>query len=146
MQVVATDAWSGFRTANGLPALNRAAGLPFATAPTRVGHGASQSSSRPGLRGASPILLSFQQSDTGTVHQDVRMVVCVGDADARGFGAATQPFPVETGSGQYWNSLFVKDARTVMALSTTSIGGVWGLWSIEGRVVGPASACPLKLR
>jgi hypothetical protein len=91
-------------------------------------------------------LLSFQQSDTGTVHQDVRMVVCVGDADARGFGAATQPFPVEAGSGQYWNSLFVKDAWTVMALSTTSIGGVWGLWSIEGRVVDPASACPLKLR
>jgi hypothetical protein len=88
-------------------------------------------------------LLSFQQSDKGTVHQDVRMIVCIGDADARGFGAATHPFPVEAGSGQYWNSLFVKDARTVVALSTTSIGGTWGLWSIEGRVVEPADRTTL---
>jgi hypothetical protein len=81
-------------------------------------------------------LLSFQQSDKGTVHEDLRMMVCIGDASARDFGASTQPFPVEPGSGQYWNSLSVKNARTVVALSTTSIGGVWGLWSIEGRVVG----------
>jgi hypothetical protein len=80
-------------------------------------------------------LLSFQQSDKGMVHEDVRMIVCIGDADAREFGASTQPFSGEPGVGQYWNSLFVKDAQTVVALSTTSIGGIWGLWSIEGRVV-----------
>lgn len=63
------------------------------------------------------------------------MIVCLGDADARNFGASTQPFPVEPGVGQYWNSLFVKNSRTVVALSTTSIGGVWGLWSIDGQLM-----------
>jgi hypothetical protein len=93
-------------------------------------------------------LLSFQQSDKGSVREDVRMIVCIGNTDARGFSAPSQPFPVEPGVGQYWNSLFVQDARKVVALSTTSIGGVWGLWSIEGRIVeqggSPVEQCGIS--
>lgn len=77
-------------------------------------------------------LLSFQQSDAGDL-KTARMVVCVGDAHARNFANPTFPFPPGAAAAQVWNSLFVKDRRTVCALSSTAINGVWGVWSIEGR-------------
>jgi len=79
-------------------------------------------------------LLSFQQSDSGDLMKDTRMVVCIGDAGARHFARPSHPFPQAPGIGQLWNSLFVKDARTVTALSTTTINGTGGLWSMDGHL------------
>jgi hypothetical protein len=50
------------------------------------------------------------------------------------------PFPIPTDVGGMWNSLFVKDARTVTAISDTVVNGVHGLWAIDGRLVLPGDA------
>ena len=62
------------------------------------------------------------------------MVVYIGDATARNFAQRTLPFGSSAGVDCWWNSLFVKDARTVVALSDTTIDGQRGLWCIEGHV------------
>ena len=81
-------------------------------------------------------LLSFQQSDGGDL-KNAQMVVCVGDARARNFDNPSRPFPFTPGgaAAQLWNALFIKNRRTVCALSTTAINGVRGVWSIDGRLV-----------
>ena len=79
-------------------------------------------------------LLSFQRSDTGEI-QDAYMVVCIGDAQARNFDSPSRPFAGSDGRPQVWNSLFVKDNDTVVAVSQASINGIRGIWSIEGRFV-----------
>ncbi len=79
-------------------------------------------------------LLSFQQSDSGDL-KTARMVVCVGDAHARNFDNPTHPFPPGAAAAQLWNALFVKGRRTVSAISTTAFNGVWGVWSVDGRLV-----------
>lgn len=63
------------------------------------------------------------------------MVVFVGDRNARNFRRATMPFRIPSEVGGWWNSVFVKDERTVTALSGTTIDGVSGLWTIDGRIV-----------
>jgi len=79
-------------------------------------------------------VLSFQQNDDGDLHKS-RMVVCVGDTGARDFRIPSHPFPHDSGAPQLWNSLCVKNADIITALSTTTINGVWGLWSMDGRLV-----------
>jgi hypothetical protein len=78
-------------------------------------------------------LLSFQESADGTMHR-CRMAVCVGNPNARGFTNKTYPFPLGPKGNQAWNSLFVKDARTVVAISSATIEGKRGIWTIEGEV------------
>jgi len=80
-----------------------------------------------------PTLLSFQQDDSGDLWKS-QMVVCIGDANARNFAHPSHPFPITTGTPQLWNSLFVKNATTVTALSSTTIDGVYGVWSIDGNI------------
>jgi hypothetical protein len=63
-----------------------------------------------------------------------RMVVYVGDREARNFSGPTVPFDVPGDAEGLWNSLFIKDADTVTALSGTVINGVGGLWAIDGHV------------
>jgi hypothetical protein len=79
-------------------------------------------------------LLSFQRSETGEM-QKAYMVVCIGDAEARHFDFPSRPFPIAEGSAQLWNSLFIKSSDTVIAVSETTIHGIPGIWSIEGRLV-----------
>jgi hypothetical protein len=79
-------------------------------------------------------LLSFQRTDTGEI-RDAYMVVCIGDATARHFDSASRPFAIADRRPQLWNSLFVKDDDTVVAISNASINGVRGIWTIEGRFV-----------
>lgn len=76
-------------------------------------------------------LLSVQSVE---FDHEQRMVVYVGEKDAWGFASPTQPFPVDSGRSGKWNSLFVKDARTLTAISTTTIGGRTGIWTIDGRL------------
>jgi hypothetical protein len=78
-------------------------------------------------------LLSFQRSDTGEIG-DAYMVVCIGDGEAKNFTSASRPFAMSDGM-QVWNSLFVKDNHTVIAVSQAHINGVYGIWMISGRFV-----------
>jgi hypothetical protein len=75
-------------------------------------------------------LLSCQSSH-GT--DAPKMVIYIGDADAKHFGNPTEPFTGQTRG--MWNSLFVKNAETVTAISGTTINGQRGVWAIDGHVV-----------
>ena len=82
-------------------------------------------------------LLSVQSSEgrgTPHTHTNARMVVYVGNSEAADFGTRSEPFAALTDGVGLWNSLFVKDAETVTAVSATTIDGVRGLWAIDGRV------------
>lgn len=79
-------------------------------------------------------ILSFQQSDNGDLNR-ARMIVCIGDAQARNFTHPTQPFPATPGASQLWNALFVKNPDTITAISQTTMNGVRGIWSIDGKLV-----------
>lgn len=79
-------------------------------------------------------LLSFQESADGSLER-CRMVVCVGDAGARNFRNKSYPLPQDRTGNQAWNALFVKNARTVTAISTATINGTRGIWIIDGRLV-----------
>ena len=79
-------------------------------------------------------LLSVQQSETGEMHQS-RMVVYIGDASAKDFGRPSYPFPESAGRSQLWNSLFIKDRNTIIAVSETTINGTFGIWSVEGQFI-----------
>ena len=68
-------------------------------------------------------------------HTNSRMVVYVGDTSARSFTNRTVPFQALTDSRGLWNSLFVKDADTVTAISSTTIHGDRGLWAIDGQIL-----------
>ncbi len=81
------------------------------------------------------VLLSYQESDDGAL-ASARMVVCVGDADARNFTSRSQPFP-DAEPCQLWTSLFVKDDQTITALGTITVKGKRGIWAIDGRVRRP---------
>lgn len=76
-------------------------------------------------------VLSFQLAANGEM-KDSRMAVALGDGRARDFGALSFPFP--EGERQLWNSLFVKDEETVLAVSEATLDGVRGIWVVEGKV------------
>ena len=76
-------------------------------------------------------LLSLQSKENSLAEQ---MVVYLGDANARVFAHPTRPFPSDIGQPCLWNSLFVKDAKTVIAIGNTTIDGKHGVWTIEGTV------------
>jgi hypothetical protein len=79
-------------------------------------------------------ILSFQQSETGEL-KDARMTVCIGNAEARDFVSPSNPFPATDNKSQLWNSLFIKNRKTVVAVSETTINGVFGIWSVEGKFI-----------
>ncbi len=74
-------------------------------------------------------VLSFQSNEG---REKPRMVVYVGDENARGFGGASVPFDVPPDEGGWWNSLFVKDDHTITAVSACN----GGIWAIDGHIVG----------
>jgi hypothetical protein len=76
-------------------------------------------------------VLSCQSTQDGPLRE---MVVYVGDESARDFDAKTVPFHADEGRQSQWNSLFIKNATTVTAISGTTIGGVSGLWAIDGEL------------
>jgi hypothetical protein len=63
------------------------------------------------------------------------MVVYVGDADARHFGHGSVPFALPADVSGMWNSLFVKNARTITALTSTTLERKRGVWAIDGHVM-----------
>ena len=64
-----------------------------------------------------------------------RMVVYIGDNRARQFAGPSIPFDVPPDENGLWNSLFIKNASTVTAISGTTVNGIRGLWAIDGAVV-----------
>lgn len=80
-------------------------------------------------------VLSCQMGQPGAGDRHPRMTVYVGDTQARNFAGLTLPFDVPNqDGGAFWNSLFIKNADTVTAITSTQIGGVGGLWAIDGHV------------
>ncbi len=73
-------------------------------------------------------VLSFQSS---VGRKQPQIVVYVGDENARNFEGRSVPFEVPEDEGGWWNSLFVKDERTIAAFSQCN-GGVW---AVDGRIV-----------
>jgi hypothetical protein len=80
-------------------------------------------------------LLSCQSDEGGPAKP--QMVVYVGDENARGFSNPSVPFALPPDVAGNWNALFLKDSRTVVALSSTTAEGVRGLWAVDGKVVRP---------
>ena len=78
-------------------------------------------------------ILSFQMSATGDMNRS-RMAVSLGTDQARDFSDPTFPFPDTTGGAQLWNSLFLKNDRTVTAVSETSLNGIRGIWTVDGTI------------
>jgi len=64
-----------------------------------------------------------------------RCAVYVGDDQGRRFAQRSLPFGLPPESSCLWNSLFVRDARTVLALGDVRLHGRRGLWLNAGRVV-----------
>ena len=64
-----------------------------------------------------------------------RMAVCVGTSDARRFGNKTYPLGHDAKTGQKWNSLFVKDASHITAISSATVNGQNGIWAIDGKIL-----------
>lgn len=88
-------------------------------------------------------LLSVQSNEDE--HRRHRMAVYVGNENAQDFRNRSLPFGLPPQTNGEWNSLCVLDADTVIALSTTTIEGQRGLWSIRGhvrRTATPMSARP----
>ncbi len=78
-------------------------------------------------------ILSCQSHEGG--REKPQMVVYIGDSEARGFSRKSVPIALPPNVGGWWNSLFIKDADTITALTDTTINGQSGLWAIDGRVV-----------
>jgi hypothetical protein len=79
-------------------------------------------------------VLSFQESDDGLL-EHCRLAVCVGNASARNFANKTYPLPKPARGNQAWNSMFIKNAKTITAISTATIDRKRGIWLIDGRVL-----------
>jgi hypothetical protein len=62
-------------------------------------------------------------------------VVCVGDPEAKAFGAPTDPLASVDNPKSMWNSVFAKDGDTVTLVSSATVKGVGGIWTIDGRIV-----------
>lgn len=80
-----------------------------------------------------PFVISYQLAESGEMNES-RMAVSVGNNNARNFGQPTFPFPVDGRRPQLWNSLFIKDDKTVTAVSETSQHGVRGIWAVDGKL------------
>jgi hypothetical protein len=63
-----------------------------------------------------------------------QMVVYIGDEHAQHFAHPTAPFDLPTDVSGKWNSLFVRDEKTVVALTSTRIDHRAGIWAIDGRI------------
>lgn len=63
-----------------------------------------------------------------------RMVVWVGDGQAKHFVNATSPFDQPGDAAQEWNALTSLGDDRLLAISGTRIDGKAGIWAIEGRL------------
>jgi hypothetical protein len=100
----------------------------------------------PAVYGGAPYLRQFPSGETvlsiqsgeGRARANTldfsRMAVYIGDGNARNFANRSFPFEVDDSSNGLWNSLFIKNATTITAISGTTVNGVRGLWAIDGKL------------
>jgi BNR/Asp-box repeat len=62
-----------------------------------------------------------------------RMVVYVGNEQAQDFTQRTLPFGLPSATNLEWNSLFIANDHTVIAITSGTIEGKHGLWMIRGK-------------
>ena len=67
--------------------------------------------------------------------QKWQMAVFLGDDRARKFVAQPKPFTLPASVECLWNSLFIKDRTTVTAIAATTVNGIHGVWTIDGRLI-----------
>jgi hypothetical protein len=87
------------------------------------------------------VILSFQTSEQGGVRKAC-MAVAIGDSRARQFGPLSFPFPRQPNRPQLWNSLFVKNATTLTAVSETTVAETFGVWAIDGHLHSASGTTP----
>ncbi|MBL7189418.1 MAG: exo-alpha-sialidase [Phycisphaerae bacterium] len=93
------------------------------------------------VNAAAPYIRQFPTGETVLscqIHEagaEPVMAVYVGDDEAKNFDAKTIPFKVDPGRSGKWNSLFIKKATTVTAVSGTTIDGITGLWAVDGQLI-----------
>jgi hypothetical protein len=78
------------------------------------------------------VLLSCQSAEGG--HKQ-RMVVYTALPPYKQFGSPSEPFDLPKDVTGNWNSLFSLNTNTVLALSSTTINGTFGLWMAVGKAV-----------
>jgi hypothetical protein len=78
-------------------------------------------------------VLSFQCTEAG--RRKPHMLVYVGNNWCRKFAGRSVPFEVDGDTSCLWNSLFVKSKDVITAVSGTTVRGVVGLWSIDGKLI-----------
>ena len=76
----------------------------------------------------------MEGGDTRGIRTKPQMVVYIGDSQARHFAHRSVPVELPGDVAGSWNSLFVKNSRTITALTATRINGRNGLWAIDGYV------------
>jgi hypothetical protein len=80
-------------------------------------------------------VLSFQYRDKKGDKAPTYAVVCVGDPNAKQFGAPTEPLASVGNPKSMWNSVFAKGGDTVTLVSSATVNGVGGIWIIDGKIV-----------
>ncbi|MBO0939516.1 hypothetical protein J2I47_23400 [Fibrella sp. HMF5335] len=88
------------------------------------------------------------QSTEGRVSNDIgvsRMLVYVGDTEARNFSRGSEPFTIKANKSGLWNSLSVLTDNTVIALTTTNSYADTSteVWMIKGYVI-PDQTAPVR--
>jgi hypothetical protein len=78
-------------------------------------------------------VLSYQLAESGNMRES-RMAVSLGSNRARDFGEPSFPFPDGAGGAQLWNALFIKNDRTITAITETTRNGVHGIWAVDGTL------------
>lgn len=96
---------------------------------------------QPGVYGGAPYLVQLPSGETLLSCQSTeggrtepQMTVYIGDKNAANFGWKSVPVELPKNVAGNWNSLFVKNAETVTAVTATTIGGKRGVWAIDGSV------------
>lgn len=95
----------------------------------------------PNVNVAAPYIRQFPSGETilscqtNEGRKNPIMAVYLGNDEARSFSGRTVPFNVDPGKAGRWNSLFIKSATTVTAISGTTINGMTGLWAIDGQII-----------
>jgi hypothetical protein len=96
---------------------------------------------KPGVYGGAPYLVQLSSGETLLSCQSTeggrrqpQMVVYIGNKSAADFSRKSVPIELPEDIAGNWNSLFVKNAETVMAVTATTIDGKQGVWAIDGHL------------
>lgn len=84
------------------------------------------------------LVLSYQSAEErGNQMSSANMKVVLGTEKGNDFNRKTVPFQIAANSSALWNSLFVPNDSTVVAITSTNgyTSGVTEVWMIKGRIV-----------